>query len=59
MYFADVENIMDDGVRVDIIYLDCRKVFDMVPHGHSLAKVEVAGTGGEVKQWIKSFFLKP
>ena len=54
-YFADVEEILDDGDSVDAVYLDCRKAFDTVPHNHLLVKLEAAGIRGSVKTWIMRF----
>ena len=54
-YFSDIEDMIDDGNCVDVIYIDCRKAFDTVPHNHLLAKIENAGIGGNVKKWIQSF----
>ena len=54
-YFADVEDILDEGHCADVIYLDCKKAFDTVPHAHLLVKVEGAGIVGGVKRWIANF----
>ena len=54
-YFCDIENLLDEGNSIDVVYLDCRKAFDTVPHTHLIAKVEAAGIVGDVKNWIQSF----
>ena len=54
-FFGDIEDTLDEGGCTDVIYLDCRKAFDTVPHGHLLKKLEAAGVGGTVKKWIQCF----
>ena len=54
-YFGDIENMLDEGRSVDAVYLDCRKAFDTVPHKLLIDKVETAGIGGDVKNWIGNF----
>jgi Reverse transcriptase (RNA-dependent DNA polymerase) len=45
----------DSGKSVDVVYLDFAKAFDKVPHARLLCKVEAAGIGGHVLQWIKDW----
>ena len=47
--------MLDEGHGIDIIYLDYRKAFDTVPHKSLLTKVQQAGIGGKVLNWIKAF----
>ena len=54
-YFADSENILDERDSADVIYLDCRKAFDTVPHNRLLTKLGGAGIMGEVGRWISAF----
>ena len=54
-YFMDLENALDEGDGVDVIYLDCRKAFDTVPHKRLLVKLKQAGIEGQVGLWIQNF----
>lgn len=36
-YFLDLEDAIDEGECVDVVFLVCRKAFDTVPHGRLLA----------------------
>lgn len=47
--------MLDEGSSIDAVYLDCRKAFDTVPHKLLIDKVETAGIGGDVKNWIGNF----
>ena len=38
----------DQGLSVDIIYLDFQKLFDKMPPRRLLLKLKVYGTGGRV-----------
>ncbi len=54
-YLEDLEDALDDGDAVDVIYLDCRKAFDTVPHLRLLKKLRAVGIGGDIVKWIESF----
>ena len=54
-YLYELENARDDGENVDALYLDCRKAFDTVPHGHLIAKVRGMGIEGNILKWISDF----
>ena len=54
-YFESVSKLLDDGVPVDAVYLDCQKAFDTVPVRRLLAKIESVGTHGRVLNWISEF----
>ena len=47
---------VDDGKRVDIVYLDFKKAFDKVPHRRLFAKVRACGMAGSVAYWIENWF---
>ena len=47
--------MVEDGESIDIIYTDCAKAFDFVPHQRLLEKVRNFGITGNVHNWIKSF----
>lgn len=46
---------VDQGVDVDIVYLDFQKAFDKVPHQRLLYKLEAVGVKGELLNWIKNW----
>jgi hypothetical protein len=45
----------DKGYQTDVIVLDFRKAFDMVPHLRLLSKLEHLGIRGPIHGWINSF----
>jgi len=53
--FENWTELLDEGHGIDIIYFDYRKAFDTVPHKRLLSKVQQAGIGGKVLNWIKAF----
>lgn len=46
---------LDNGNRVDCVYLDFRKAFDSVPFQRLLLKLRGYGINGKVLKWIESF----
>ena len=46
---------VDEGEPFDVIFLDFAKAFDKVPHLPLLAKLEAAGVGGRLLQWIRAW----
>ena len=56
-FLESVTNYVDQGLPVDVIYLDFQKAFDKVPHQRLLEKVKSMGIDGEVFEWIKSWLL--
>ena len=57
-FFSDVEDSLDEGDSVDVIYLDCMKAFDRVPHRHLLLKIEATGVRGELLRWISKYLCQ-
>ena len=49
--------MVDQGLQVDIIYLDFQKVFDKMPHRRLLLKLKGHGIGSKVlkliEDWLK------
>ena len=54
-YLETVTTFLDDGVSVDIIYLDLAKAFDKVPHARLLKRLEAHGIEGQYAKWIKNW----
>lgn len=50
-----VEEGVDNGERVDVVYLDFQKAFDKVPHKRLIMKIEALGVPSEIVQWIRDW----
>ena len=46
---------LEEGLPVDVAYLDFSKAFDSVPHRRLIQKLEDMGIRGKVLRWIQSF----
>jgi hypothetical protein len=46
---------VDEGLPVDVAYLDLAKAFDKVSHPKLLVKLKAYGISGKLLDWIKSF----
>jgi hypothetical protein len=46
---------IDEGSKVDVIYIDFKKAFDSVPHRRLLHKLEMFGISGILLKWLNSF----
>lgn len=46
---------LDQGIPVDVLYLDFSKAFDRVPHRRLLSKLQHLGIGDALLSWIKAF----
>lgn len=58
LHFMEVvTQAVDEGVAVDIIYLDFSKAFDKVPFKRLLKKLESYGIEGTVLRWIESWLI--
>jgi len=49
--------ILDEGLGIDVIYLDYRKAFDTVPHKRLIDKLRGSGINGSLLRWIDQFLL--
>ena len=54
-FFRGIYDNWDDGTPSDIIYLDFQKAFDKVPHKRLLSKLQSAGLGGNLTEWIRDW----
>ena len=57
-FFNKVVNDYDKHGAVDIIYLDFRKAFDLVPHKKLLLKIKAHGIDGNVLKWIEEWLTE-
>merc|ERR1712074_255324 len=57
-FFNKVINDYDNHRAVDVIYLDFRKAFDLVPHKKLLLKLKAHGIDGNVLEWIKEWLTE-
>ena len=46
---------LQNGIPVDVVYLDFSKAFDSVPHQRLLVKLRAYGMQGKLLDWIKAF----
>jgi hypothetical protein len=49
--------MLDEGLAIDVVYLDFAKAFDSVPHRRLLAKLDSYGIRGKVLRWIAHFLI--
>lgn len=54
-YLDDLVNAVDEGLSVDVNYLDCEKAFDRVPHHRLHIKLKAMGIDGGILVWIMNF----
>ena len=54
-YFETLTRLIDEGHQVDILYLDFKKAFDVVPKQRLLAKMESIGVRGKVLNWVNEW----
>ena len=47
----------DEGIPMDVVYLDFSKAFDKVPHKRLLRKLEALGIHGKISQWVEAWLL--
>ena len=51
----DWSSLMEEGKRIDAVYLDFKKAFDAVPHKRLLRKLQAYGVAGKLLRWIQAF----
>ena len=55
--YNDWTHAVDEGWKVDILYLDYCKAFDLVPHMHLSRKLKSYGLAGKILIWLRSILL--
>ena len=50
-----VSRAVENGLYVDVIYIDFAKAFDSVPHSRLLMKIQHLGVCGDLLMWIRQF----
>jgi len=53
-FYDQVTHLVDKGKAVDVVYLDCRKAFDTVPHSILLENLAARGLDGCMLCWMKN-----
>ncbi|BHF65315.1 hypothetical protein SprV_0200832500 [Sparganum proliferum] len=48
---------LEEGFKVDVVYIDFRKAFDTVPHQRLLHKLSAIGIRGDLLNWIGAFLF--
>ena len=54
-FFEEITKWVDDGSRVDIIYLNFQNAFDKVPHQRLILKLKPHGMGNGIINWIEQW----
>ena len=54
-YLETLTRLVDEGHEVDVLYLDFRKAFDVVPKERLLAKMNSIGVRGKVLGWVREW----
>ena len=49
----EITKLLDEGIPVDVLYMDFQKAFDSVPHQRLLKKIKAHGIGGKLYSWIE------
>ena len=56
-YLEDLTKIMDQGLALDVVYLDFSKAFDKVPIQRLLSKCSGLGIQGKLLEWIEKWLV--
>lgn len=54
-YLETLTRLIDEGHAVDVLYLDFRKAFDVVPKERLLVKMDSMGLRGKVLNWVREW----
>ena len=52
-YMEKLTRLVEEGLPVDMFYLDFSKAFDLVPHKRLLVKLRGLGINGKVASWVE------
>ena len=55
MYLEEVMTALDSGVPYDVVMVDFRRAFDVVPFDHLLLKLETHGIFGQLLPWFSDW----
>jgi len=55
MYLNEVTTALDAGIPYDVILLDFRRAFDVVPFEHMLSHLEAHGVGVQLLAWMRNW----
>ena len=55
VFLDKITKAVDDGIPMDVIYLDFSKAFDKVPHKRLLMKMKMLGVSGYILKWVESW----
>ena len=55
LHYKDIYEALEEGLRVDTVFLDFAKAFNKVDHEILLRKVDKHGIKGKIGNWIKEF----
>ncbi len=53
-FLESLTSHFDQGLPVDVLYLDFSKAFDKVPHQRLISKLRAHGIGPEISRWIEN-----
>ena len=54
-FLEKVTKAIDDGLSMDVVYLDLAKAFDKVPHERLICKLTSHGIEGEVRRCLENW----
>ena len=54
-FFNKITQDTDQGIPVDLLYLDFSKAFDKVPHTRLILKLQAHGIQGKLLDWIRNW----
>ena len=55
LHYKDIYEALEEGLRVDTVFLDFSKAFDKVNHEILLRKIANHGITGKISKWIREF----